>query len=139
MLSPKKIKYRKPSRGNMEGRATRGTHITFGEYALQAQSNGWVSARQIEAARRAMTRHIKRGGQVWIRIYPGKPVTSHGSEASMGSGKGTLDHFVCVVHSGRVLFEMSGVTEELAKEAMRLASHKLSVDTKFISRERNQA
>jgi large subunit ribosomal protein L16 len=119
----------------MNGKTTRGTTVTFGEYGLQAQSNGWLSAREIEAARRAMTRHIKRGGQVWIRIFPNKPVTNHGSEASMGSGKGALDHFVCVVRSGRVLFEMAGVTEELAKEAMRLAAHKISVKTKFISKE----
>jgi len=132
MLSPKKIKYRKPHRGKMRGEAVRGTEVTFGDYGLQAEANGWVTARQIEAARRAMTRHIKRGGQVWIRIFPGKPVTNHGSEAVMGSGKGTLDHFVCVVRSGRVMFEMAGVTEELAKEAMRLASHKLAIKTKFI-------
>ena len=136
MLSPKRIKYRKPHRGKMKGQANRGSEITFGEYGLQAQSNGWVSAREIEAARRAMTRHIKRGGQIWIRLFPSKPVTTHGSENSMGSGKGTVDHFVCVVRSGRLMFEMSGVTEELAKEAMRLASHKLSVKTKFISKER---
>jgi large subunit ribosomal protein L16 len=136
MLSPKKIKFRKPMRGKMVGQANRGNQVSFGEYGLQAQSNGWVSAREIEAARRAMTRHIKRGGQIWIRMFPAKPVTTHGSENSMGSGKGTVDHFVCVVRSGRLLFEMSGVTEELAKEAMRLASHKLSVKTKFISRDR---
>lgn len=134
MLSPKRIKYRKPHRGKMNGVASRGTEISFGEFGLQAQSNGWVSARQIEAARRAMTRHIKRGGQVWIRIFPDKPVTNHGSESTMGSGKGTLDHFVCVVRSGRMMFEMAGVTPELAKEAMRLASHKLSIETKFISK-----
>lgn len=134
MLSPKKIKYRKPHRGRMPGKTTRGTEVSFGEFGLQAQSNGWVTAREIEAARRAMTRHIKRGGQVWIRIFPNKPVTNHGSEATMGSGKGNLDHFVCVVRSGRVMFEMAGVTEELAKEAMRLAAHKLSVKTKFISK-----
>jgi len=120
----------------MNGLASRGCEVSFGDYGLQAQTSGWVSARQIEAARRAMTRHIRRGGQVWIRIYPNKPVTNHGSEATMGSGKGTLDHFVSVVRSGRVMFEMSGVTEELAKEAMRLASHKLSVKTKFIVKER---
>jgi len=136
MLSPKKIKYRKPQRGNMRGHATRGLEVSFGEYGLMAESNGWVSARQIESARRAMTRHIKRGGQVWIRIFPNKPVTTHGSEATMGSGKGTLDHFVCVVRAGRVLFEMAGVSEELAREAMRLASHKLSVKTKFVNKER---
>lgn len=136
MLSPKKVKYRKPSRGKMRGIANRGTEVSFGEFGLQAQSNGWVSAREIESARRAMTRHIKRGGQVWIRIFPNKPVTFHGSENSMGSGKGTLDHFVCVVRSGRVMFEMAGVTPELAREAMRLAAHKLSIKTKFIAKER---
>lgn len=120
----------------MAGAANRGLTITFGEYGLQSQDCGWVSARQIEAARRAMTRHIKRGGQVWIRIFPSKPVTNHGAQAGMGSGKGAVDHFVCVVRPGRVLFEMSGVTEELAREAMRLAAHKLSVKTKFISKER---
>jgi len=139
MLSPKKIKYRKPHRGRMPGKATRGTEVSFGEFGLQAQSNGWITAREIEAARRAMTRHIKRGGQVWIRIFPAKPVTTHGSENSMGSGKGSLDHFVCVVRSGRVMFEMSGVSEELAKEAFRLASHKLSVKTKFITKEQELA
>ncbi|MBU6389091.1 50S ribosomal protein L16 [Patescibacteria group bacterium] len=136
MLGPRKIKYRKPQRGRMPGKANRGVDVSFGEYGLQAQSNGWISAREIEAARRAMTRHIKRGGQVWIRIFPNKPVTTHGSENSMGSGKGSLDHFVTVVRAGRVLFEMAGVTEDLAKEAMRLAAHKLSVKTKFINKER---
>jgi large subunit ribosomal protein L16 len=121
----------------MNGSATRGTEIVFGEFGLQALTNGWVSAREIEAARRAMTRHIKRGGQVWIRIFPGKAVTNHGSEASMGSGKGSLDHFVCVTRAGRIMFEMAGVTEELAKEAMRLASHKLSVKTKFIVKDQS--
>ena len=137
LLSPRKVKFRKPQRGDMNGSASRGTEITFGDYGMQAQTNGWVSAREIEAARRAMTRHIKRGGQIWVRIFPGKPVTNHGSESSMGSGKGSLDHFVCVVRSGRIMFEMSGVTEELAKEAMRLASHKLSVKTKFVVKERS--
>lgn len=137
MLSPKKIKYRKPHRGRMPGSTTRGTTVSFGEFGLQAQSNGWVTAREIEAARRAMTRHIKRGGQVWIRIFPQKPVTHHGSENSMGSGKGAVDHFVSVVRAGRVMFEMAGVSEELAKEAMRLASHKLSVKTKFVTKERS--
>lgn len=135
MLSPKKLKYRKPHRGRRAGQSSRGNEVSFGEFGLQAQSTGWVSARQIEAARRAMTRHIKRGGQVWIRIFPSKPVTTHGSENSMGSGKGTVDHFVAVVRTGRMMFEMAGVTEELAKEAMRLASHKLSVKTKFVNKE----
>ena len=120
----------------MAGMATRGTTVAFGEYGLQTQDCGWVSARQIEAARRAMTRHIKRGGQVWIRVFPNKPITNHGSEAVMGSGKGAVDHFVVVVRPGRVLFEMAGVPEELAREAMRLAAHKLSVKTKFINKER---
>lgn len=116
----------------MAGPATRGLTISFGEYGIKAIDRGWVSARQIEAARRAMTRHIKRGGQVWIRVYPQKPVTNHGSEAVMGSGKGALDHFVAVVRPGQVLFEMAGVTEDLAKEAMRLAQHKLSIRSKFV-------
>lgn len=136
MLSPKKLKYRKPQRGTMGGVANRGIAVSFGEYGLQSMASGWVSAREIEAARRAMTRHIKRGGQVWIRIFPSKPVTNHGSESVMGSGKGAVDHFVCVVRPGRMLFEMAGVTEELAREAMRLAAHKLSVRTKFVSKER---
>lgn len=123
----------------MAGAANRGTTVAFGEFGLQSQDRGWVSARQIEAARRAMTRHIRRGGQVWIRIFPDKPITNHGSEAVMGSGKGAVDHFVCVVRPGAVLFEMAGVTEELAKEAMRLASHKLSVRTKFVNKSRGIA
>jgi large subunit ribosomal protein L16 len=139
MLSPKKLKYRKPQRGSMNGIASRGTEVAFGEYGLQALTTGWVTAREIEAARRAMTRHIRRGGQVWIRIFPAKPVTNHGSEAVMGSGKGAVDHFVCTVRTGRVLFEMAGVTEELAKEAMRLAAHKLSVKTKFVTKGRGIA
>ncbi|HSI20644.1 MAG TPA: 50S ribosomal protein L16 [Verrucomicrobiae bacterium] len=139
MLSPKKLKYRKPQRGTMAGVATRGTNVVFGEYGLQSQTAGWVSAREIEAARRAMTRHIRRGGQVWIRIFPNKPITNHGSESVMGSGKGAVDHFVCVVRPGAVLFEMAGVPEELAKEAMRLAAHKLSVRTKFVSKARGIA
>jgi large subunit ribosomal protein L16 len=134
MLSPKKLKYRKPQRGTMAGSASRGTSVDFGDFGLQSMDRGWVSAREIEAARRAMTRHIKRGGQIWIRIFPSKPITNHGSEAVMGSGKGAVDHFVCVVRPGRVLFEMSGVSEELAREAMRLAAHKLSVKTKFVTK-----
>lgn len=136
MLSPKKLKYRKPQRGTMAGTATRGITVAFGEYGLKSLGRGWVSAREIEAARRAMTRHIKRGGQVWIRVFPQKPITNHGSEAVMGSGKGAVDYFVCVVRPGQILFEMAGVTEELAREAMRLASHKLSVQTKFIAKEK---
>ena len=139
MLSPKKLKFRKPQRGTMAGKANRGTDVNFGEYGLQALACGWVSAREIEAARRAMTRHIRRGGQVWIRIFPAKPITNHGSEAVMGSGKGAVDHFVCTVRPGRVLFEMAGVPEELAKEAMRLAAHKLSIKTKFVTKARGIA
>ena len=136
MLSPKKLKYRKPQRGTMAGNANRGITVAFGDYGLKAMTRGWVSAREIEAARRAMTRHIKRGGQVWIRAFPQKPITNHGSEAVMGSGKGAVDFFVCVVRPGQILFEMSGVSEELAREAMRLADHKLSVQTKFIIKEK---
>ena len=132
MLSPKKLKYRKPQRGTMAGNSTRGLNISFGEYGLKSLGRGWVSAREIEAARRAMTRHIRRGGQVWIRIFPYKPITNHGSESVMGSGKGSVDHYASVVKPGHMLFEMAGVPEDMAREAMRLASHKLSVKTKFV-------
>jgi large subunit ribosomal protein L16 len=135
LLSPKKLKYRKPQRGTMAGLANRGATVAFGEFGLKSVSRGWLTAREIEAARRAMTRYIKRGGQVWIRVFPSKPVTNHGSEAVMGSGKGSVDHYVCVVRPGHMLFEMAGVTEEQAREAMRLASHKLSLQTKFIVKE----
>jgi large subunit ribosomal protein L16 len=135
LLAPRKLKYRKPQRGTMAGTATRGTYVAFGEFGLKSNGRGWVSARSIEAARRAMTRHIRRGGQVWIRIFPSKPITNHGSEAVMGSGKGAVDKFVCVVRPGQVLFEMAGVSEELAREAMRLASHKLPIETKFVTKE----
>ena len=130
--SPRKLKFRKPQRGKMAGNANRGLDISFGEFGLKSMGRGWVSARQIEAARRAMTRYIKRGGQVWIRIFPHKPITNHGSESVMGSGKGAVDAYVAVVRPGHMMFEMAGVTEAQAKEAMRLASHKLSVETKFI-------
>lgn len=123
----------------MAGVANRGNAVAFGEYGLKSLGRGWVSAREIEAARRAMTRYIRRGGQVWIRVFPSKPVTNHGSEAVMGSGKGAVDHFVCVVRPGHMLFEMAGVSEELAKEAMRLASHKLSVQTKFVVKDKGIA
>lgn len=139
MLSPKKLKFRKPQRGTMAGVANRGHAVAFGDYGLKSLGRGWVSAREIEAARRAMTRYIRRGGQVWIRVFPSKPVTNHGSEAVMGSGKGAVDHFVCVVRPGHMLFEMSGVPEDQAKEAMRLASHKLSVQTKFVVKEKGIA
>lgn len=134
--SPRKLKFRKPQRGKMAGLSNRGQEISFGEFGLKSLGRGWVSAREIEAARRAMTRYIKRGGQVWIRIFPHKPITNHGSESVMGSGKGAVDSFVSVVRPGAMLFEMAGVTEVQAKEAMRLASHKLSVETKFIVKEK---
>ena len=135
MLMPKKLKHRKVSRGKMGGNATRGTNIDFGQFGLKSLGRGWVSARQIEAARRAMTRYIRRGGEVWIRVFPDKPVTSQPAETGMGGGKGALDHFVAVIKPGQIMFEMSGVPEEVAKEAMRLASHKLSVKSKFITRD----
>ncbi len=137
MLMPKKTKHRKWHKGrglNSNSPATRITKIDFGEFALKATTASWVNSRQIEAARRAMTRYIKRGGKVWIRIFPDKPVTSKGSQATMGSGKGAPEYFVAVVKPGTIIFEMAGVTKELAEEAMRLASHKLPVKTKFITR-----
>ena len=135
MLMPKKLKHRKVSRGKMRGTALRGSKVSFGNFALKATSRGWVTAREIEAARRAMTRYIKRGGAVWVRIFPAKPVTQKAAEVGMGGGKGTLDHFVAVVRPGQILFEMGGTTEEIAKEALRLASHKLRVRTKFLTKE----
>ncbi|HEY43596.1 MAG TPA: 50S ribosomal protein L16 [Anaerolineae bacterium] len=134
MLFPKRVKYRKQMRGRMKGKASRGTEVTFGDYGLQAIEPGWVTARQIEAARRALVRYMRRRGKVWIRIFPDKPVTKKPAETRMGKGKGAVDHWVAVVKPGRVLFEISGVTEEGAREAMRLASHKLSVKTKFTKR-----
>lgn len=135
MLMPKKMKYRKQQRGKRCGLATRGSSFAFGKFAIKAMENGWISARSIEAARRAMTRYIKRGGQIWIRIFPDKPVTSTSPETPMGSGKGAVDHFVAVIKPGRILFEMDGVDLVTAKEAMRLAEHKLPIKTKFISKE----
>ena len=132
MLMPKKLKHRKISRGKMRGISTRGYELAFGKFGLKAQTRGWISAREIEAARRAMTRYIRRGGAVWIRIFPSKPVTKTAAEVGMGGGKGSLDHFVAVVLPGRILFEMDGVTHDIAKEAFRLASHKLSVNTIFL-------
>ena len=134
MLMPKKLKHRKVIRGKMAGNACRGTELAFGKFGLKSLGRGWVSARQIEATRRAITHYIKRGGKVWIRIFPDKPVTSTPAESGMGGGKGGLDHFVAVVKPGRILFEMDGITEEVAREALRLGSHKLSVSTKFIKR-----
>lgn len=134
MLLPKKLKHRKHHRGHSTGKATSGNLVSFGSFGLRATSNGWVTSRQIEAARRAMTRYIQRGGKVWIRIFPYKPITAKGNEIPMGGGKGTVDHFVAVVKKGHMLFEMDGVTSDQAKEAMRLASHKLPVTSKFEER-----
>lgn len=133
MLIPKKVKHRKHHRGHTKGKATNGTTIAFGSYALKALENGWLSSRQIEAARRAMTRSIQRGGKIWIRVFPDKPITFHGNEMSMGGGKGSVEYFVSVVKKGRIIFEMEGVSEEAAREAMRLAAHKLPIKTKFIT------
>ena len=135
MQQPKRVKFRKVQKGRRRGKANTGNTISFGEYALQAQESAWLTARQIEAARRAITRHIRRGGNVWIRIFPDKPVTKKAAETRMGSGKGAPDHWVAVVKAGRILFEMAGVSEDVAKEAMRLASHKLPVPTKFLVKE----
>ena len=135
MLMPKKVKYRKQQRGRMRGKAMRGSTVAFGDYGLQAMEPCWITSRQIEAARRAIVHSVKRGGKVWIRIFPDKPVTSKPAETRMGSGKGSLDHWVAVVKRGRVMFEITGVREDVAREAMRLASHKLPISTKFVGRE----
>ena len=134
MLLPKKTKYRKTFKGKNDGNATRGNYIAFGDYALQAQSNNDITSRQIESARQAMTRYIKRGGQVWIKIFPDKPVTAKPAETRMGSGKGSLEYWVAVVKPGRVMFEIAGVSEEIAREALRLAMHKLPCKCKIVSR-----
>lgn len=134
MLMPKRVKYRKQMRGRMKGRASRGAKVTFGEFGLQATEPCWMTSRQIEAARRAIVRYLRRGGKVWIRIFPDKPVTAKPAETRMGSGKGSVDHWVAVVKPGRVLFEIAGVTEDQAREAMRLAAHKLPIKTQFVSR-----
>jgi len=135
MLQPKRVKYRKVHRGRRRGKAQVGNTIAFGDFALQALEPAWVTSRQIEAARRAMTRYIRRGGNVWIRIFPDKSVSKKPAETRMGGGKNAPDHWVAVVKPGRILFEMSGVNREMAKEAMRLASHKLPIGTRFIARE----
>lgn len=134
MLSPRRTKFRKQQRGRMRGQATRGNDLNFGDFALQALEPCWITSRQIEAARRAMTRYIRRGGKIWIRIFPDKPVTMRAAETRMGSGKGAPEYWVSVVKPGRVLFEIAGVTEEIAREAMRLAAFKLPIKTKFIAR-----
>jgi len=133
MLMPKRVKYRKRHRGRMKGKATRGSYIAFGEYGLKALSPGWITARQIESARIAMTRYIKRGGKVWIRLFPDKPVTQKPAETRMGKGKGAPEYWVAVVKPGRIMFELSGVPEDIAREALRLASYKLPLKTKFVS------
>ena len=134
MLMPKRVKHRKTFRGTMRGKASRGNTITYGEYGIVATEPAWVKSNQIEAARVAITRYIKRGGMVWIKIFPDKPVTTKPAETRMGSGKGTLEYWVAVVKPGRVLFEISGVPEEVAKEALRLATHKLPLKCKIVSR-----
>ena len=135
MLLPKRVKYRKVQRGRMKGVATRGNKVTYGEYGLVATEPCWITSNQIEAARVAITRYTKRGGKVWIKIFPDKPVTQKPAETRMGSGKGSVEYWVAVVKPGRVLFEMDGVTEEEAREAMRLAGYKLPIKTKFVKRE----
>lgn len=135
MLMPKRVKYRKQHRGRMKGKAHRGNKVSFGEYGLQALEPCWMTSRQIEAARRAIVRYVRRSGKLWIRIFPDKPVTKRAAETRMGSGKGAVDHWVAVVKPGRMLFEISGVTEENAREAMRLAAHKLPIQTRFVARE----
>ena len=132
MLLPKRVKYRRVHRGRLTGKAMRGNTVTYGDYGLQATEPAWISSRQIEAARIAMTRYIKRGGQVWIKIFPDKPITQKPAETRMGSGKGSPEYWVAVVKPGRVMFEIGGVSEELAREAFRLASHKLPIKTKFL-------
>ncbi len=135
MLMPKRVKHRRVMRGRMSGMAKGGTTIAFGDYGLMTEEPAWITSRQIEAARRAMTRYVRRGGKIWIRIFPDKPVTKKPAEVRMGSGKGAPDHWVAVVKPGRILFEMAGVPQEDAAEAMRLASHKLPVTVKFVIKE----
>ena len=135
MLMPKRVKYRRVQRGRMKGKASRGTTLAYGKYGLVATEPAWISSVQIEAARIAMTRYIKRGGKVWIKIFPDKPITEKPAETRMGSGKGSVEYWVAVVKPGRVMFEMDGVAEDVAKEAMRLAGHKLPIKTKFIVKE----
>ncbi len=132
---PKKVKHRKQHKGRNRGKARRGFSISFGSFALKSLENSWVTSRQIEAARRAMTRYVQRGGKIWVRIFPDKPITRKPAEVPMGSGKGSLDHFAAVVKTGKIIFEMDGVEEKVAREAMERASHKLPVKTKFISKE----
>ena len=139
MLMPKRVKYRRVQRGRLTGKASRGNKVTNGQYGLMATEPAWITANQIEAARIAMTRYIRRGGQVWIKIFPDKPITEKPAETRMGSGKGSPEYWVAVVKPGRVLFEMDGVSEEIAREAMRLAMHKLPIKCKFVAKEQNEA
>ncbi|MFN0121778.1 MAG: 50S ribosomal protein L16 [Blastocatellia bacterium] len=132
--TPKRVKYRRQHKGRMPGKAVRGADLSFGEYGLKALEPAWITSKQIEASRIAMTRHVKRGGKLWIRIFPDKPITRKPAETRMGSGKGAPDHWVAVVKPGRILFEMEGVSEELAREAMQLAASKLPIQTKFVTR-----
>ena len=134
MLMPKRVKYRRQHRGRMKGKAQKGNTLSYGEYGLQALGSTWLTANQIEAARRAMTRYIKRGGNIWIKVFPDKPVSKKPAEVRMGSGKGAPEYWVAVVKPGRMLFEMSGVSEEVAREAIRLAAQKLPIKTKFVKR-----
>lgn len=137
MLMPKRVKYRRVHRGRMKGKAQRGNTLTYGEYGLQALEPAWITSNQIEAARRAMTRYIKRGGNIWIKIFPDKPVTEKPAETRMGSGKGAPEYWVSVVKPGRIMFEMSGVSDEVAREAMRLAAMKLPIKSKIVMREKD--
>ena len=139
MVQPKRVKFRKVQKGRRRGNANSGNTISFGDFGLQVLQSGWLTARQIEAARRAITRHVRRGGNIWVCIFPDKPVTKKAAETRMGSGKGAPDHWVAVVKPGRILFEMAGVNEAVAKEAMRLASHKLPIDTRFVTKETHVA
>ena len=135
MLLPKRVKYRRVHRGRLKGKATRGNTVTYGDFGLQALEPAWITSNQIEAARVAMTRHTKRGGKVWIKIFPDKPITEKPAETRMGSGKGSPEYWVAVVKPGRVMFEIAGVSEEVAREALRLASHKLPIKTKIVAKE----
>lgn len=135
MVQPKRVKFRKAHKGRRQGKATSGNRVVFGDFGLQTLESAWLTARQIEAARRAITRHVRRGGDIWVTVFPDKPITKKAAETRMGSGKGAPDHWVAVVKPGRILFEMAGVDEATAKEAMRLASHKLPVDTRFVTRD----
>jgi large subunit ribosomal protein L16 len=135
MLAPKRVKHRKQHRGRRTGKAYRGSKISFGDFGLKAVEDAWLNSRQIESARRAMTRHVRRGGKIWIRVFPDKPITKKPAETRMGSGKGSPEFWVAVVRPGRILFEMEGVTRDVAQEAMRLAAHKLPIKTRFVVRE----